>query len=122
VYKRQAKGFADYQMEDRITYIRLLKQLRFHMPEINTIEGDFIEIQRMFHEAEGLKTRIKMLVDEIKTDGQKVTNNLNRDFISVCKLLDIEMLNPKKTSQAYWIELQKLAKEKIDNMQPTTKE
>lgn len=122
ILNRMAKGFADFQMQERLTYIRLLKQLRFNMPEINTIYGDFIEIQRLFQEAEGLKTKIKMLIDEIKTNGQKVTNNLNRDFINVCKLLDIEMLNPKKTSQAYWIELQKLAKEKIDNMQPTTKE
>lgn len=116
ILNRMSKGFADFQMEDRLNYIRLLKQLRFNMPEINTVEGDIIEIQRLFQEAGSLKTKMNMLIDEIKTDGKKVVNNLNRDFISVCKVLDSELLDPKKTSQAFWIDMQKLAQEKIESM------
>ena len=92
------------------------------MPEINTVEGDIIEIQRLFQEAGSLKTKMNMLIDEIKTDGKKVVNNLNRDFISVCKVLDSELLDPKKTSQAFWIDMQKLAQEKIESMSTQNKE
>lgn len=122
ILNRMSKGFADFQMEDRLNYIKLLKQLRFNMPEINTVEGDIIEIQRLFQEAGSLKTKMNMLIDEIKTDGKKVVNNLNRDFISVCKVLDCELLDPKKTSQAFWIDMQKLAQEKIESMSTQTKE
>ena len=122
ILNRMSKGFADFQMEDRLNYIKLLKQLRFNMPEINTVEGDIIEIQRLFQEAGSLKTKMNMLIDEIKTDGKKVVNNLNRDFISVCKVLDSELLYPEKTSQAFWIDMQKLAQEKIESMSTQNKE
>lgn len=122
VLNRMSKGFADFQMEDRLNYIRLLKQLRFNMPEINTVEGDFIEIQRLFQEAGSLKTKMNMLIDEIKTDGKKVVNNLNHDFINVCTVLQKELLDPKKTSQAFWIDMQKLAQEKIESMSTQNKE
>jgi hypothetical protein len=122
ILNRMSKGFAMFQMGERLAYIQRLKQLRFNMPEINTIEGDIIELNRIYQEAGGLKTKMNMLIDEIKTDGKKVVNNLNRDFISVCKVLECEMLDPKKTSQAYWIEMQKLAQEKIENMSTQNKE
>ena len=122
ILNRMSKGFADFQMEDRLNYIRLLKQLRFNMPEINTVEGDIIEIQRLFQEAGSLKTKMNMLIDEIKTDGKKVVNNLNRDFINVCTVLQKELLDPKQTSQAFWIDMQKLAQEKIESMSTQNKE
>ena len=42
--------------------------------------------------------------------------------ISVCKVLDSELLDPKKTSQAFWIDMQKLAQEKIESMSTQKKE
>ena len=122
ILHRMSKGFADFQMEDRLNYIRLLNQLRFNMPEINTVEGDVIEIQRLFQEAGSLKTKMNMLIDEIKTDGKKVVNNLNRDFINVCTVVQTELLDPKQTSQAFWIDMQKLAQEKIESMSTQNKE
>lgn len=122
ILNRMSRGFADFQMGERLEYIQRLKKLRFNMPEINTVEGDIKELNRVFQEAGSLKTKMNMLIDEIKTDGKKIVNNLNRDFISVCKVLECEMLNPKKTSQAYWLEMQKIAKEKIERMPDSTKE
>ena len=40
----------------------------------------------------------------------------------VCKVLDSELLDPKKTSQAFWIDMQKLAQEKIESMPTQNKE
>ena len=109
---RMTLGFQDDQLEDRLIYIKQLKQLKFNMPELNSVQGDLVAIERLFQQAEGIKTKIKLLADDIKVDGKKVTRNLNKEIVVVCEIMNIDYIDSKVISQAYWIELQKLAYEK----------
>lgn len=110
--RRMQFGFQNDQLEDRLEYIKILKQLRFSMPELNSVQGDLIEIDRLLQQAEGIKTKIQLLADDIKAEGSKETRSLNNQMIVVGEILKPGyMLDPKKISQAYWIELQKRASE-----------
>lgn len=112
ILRRMQFGFQDDQLEDRLAYIKILKQLRFSMPELNSVQGDLIEIDRLLQQAEGIKTKIQLLADEIKTEGSKETRSLNNQMIVVGTILNTGyMPDPKKISQAYWLELQKTASE-----------
>lgn len=113
ILQRMYLGFGDNQMESRLQFIKQLKSFRFNMPEVNTLGGDKNELDRIFQEVEQFKTKINLLVDEIKVEGKKITRSLNKDMLIVGQILSLNyMLNPKEISQAYWIELQKLAQEK----------
>lgn len=111
LYRMQI-GFNNDQLKERVEWIRILKELKFRMPELNSVEGDLKEIERLFQQAEGIKTKIQLLADEISVEGSKETRSLNKQMIVVSKILETGyMLDPKKISQAYWIELQKTASE-----------
>jgi len=104
-------GFADNQMEDRLIFIQKLEKLGFKMPVLNSVMGDKKELERLFQQVEGIKTKINLLIDDIKTDGKKITRSLNKDMIIVCKILECGFHDPKTISQAYWMEMQKTANE-----------
>jgi len=113
---RMSKGFQNDQTEDRLKYIHILKKLKFKMPEINSYDGDLKEIDRLFQQAQGIKTKIQLLADDIKVEGKKETRSLNKEMMIVGQVLNIGyMLDSKVLSQAYWIELQKLAYEINEN-------
>jgi len=121
ILQRMWMGFADFQMEDRLIFIQKLSKLGFKMPELNSVVGDKKELERLFQQVEGIKTKINLLIDDIKTDGKKVTRNLNKEMINVGKIIECGfMLDPKVISQAYWIEMQKTAHE-IIKKQPKQK-
>lgn len=111
ILQRMWMGFGDMQMENRLVFIQKLKLLGFKMSELNSVEGDRIELERLFSQVEGIKTKINLLIDDIKVEGSKVTRSLNKDIINVCKIVECEMQDAKKISQAFWIELQKTAHE-----------
>ncbi len=119
ILNRMWLGFSDTQMESRLIFIQKLAKLGFKMPELNSVMGDKKELERLFQQVEGIKTKINLLIDDIKTDGKKITRSLNKDMIIVCKILECGFHDPKTISQAYWIEMQKTANE-INEKQKTT--
>lgn len=114
ILQRMWLGFGDNQMESRLIFIKQLKQLGFKMKELNSVMRDKEELERLFQQVEGIKTKIKILIDEIKSEGKQVTRSLNKEMITVGKIVECGyMLDPKKISQAYWMDLQKTANEII---------
>lgn len=105
--------------ESRLIFIRQLKQLRYVMSELNSVHGDLEEINRLFAQNEGVKTKINLLLDSIEKETTKVTRRLNTELGDVAKILGYGYaLNAKKITVADWIDLQKQAIE-INSKQKT---
>lgn len=122
ILQRMWMGFGDNQMQNRIDLIDKLKQLGFRMRELNHVMGDKEELERLFQQVEGIKTKIQLLVDDIKVEGSKITRSLNKDMVNVCKILEFSYHDPKVISQAYWMEMQKMANEIIKQQKRTEQE
>jgi len=96
--------------ETRLKIIKQLKQLRYVMPEINSVVGDLEEIKRLYAQNEGVKTKIQLLSDSIEADGKKVTRRLNTEIHNVVSVLGwTDSVNAKEISVADWIDMQKQA-------------
>lgn len=103
-------GYVNQQMESRLISIRKLKQLRYIMPELNSVEGDRIEIKRLRQQNDGIKTKIQLLAGDIETEGKKVTRRLNTELAGVSKTLELGYaIDAKTITVADWIDLQKQA-------------
>ena len=110
---RMFLGFADFQMETRLLFIRELKSHGYKMQEINTIEGDFEEIKRLRNALEGIKTQIAVLSQGLQKEAVADKNNLSREMILVSMGLQLGyQINAKTTLLTDWIEMCKLLKEK----------
>jgi len=110
---RFSMGFADIQLEMRMEFIKQLKLHGFKMSEINTEEGDIEDIIRIRREVEGIKTKIKLLENELKEDGKKESVSLQRQLqIATLGLGYSYRLNPKEISLAEWVEICKMLEEK----------
>lgn len=107
---RLEAGYENQQMESRLITIRQLKQLRYVMPELNSVEGDRIEIKRLRQQNEGIKTKVQLLSGDIETEGKKVTRRLNTELANVSKVLELGYaIDARATTVADWIDLQKQA-------------
>lgn len=115
ILQRMWMGFGDDQMEDRLIFIQKLAKLGFKMPELNSVMSDKEALEKMFQQVEGIKTKIQLLIDDIKVEVSKITRSLNKDMIVVCKILECSFHDPKVISQAYWIDMQKTAHEINEN-------
>jgi len=123
ILQRMWMGFSNDQMESRLIFIQKLSKLGFKIPELNNVMQDKADLERYFQQVEGIKTKILLLIDEIKADGKKITRSLNKDIIIVCQILNRDYHDPKVISQAYWIEMQKTAHETNEsNKRNQTKE
>jgi len=106
-------GFGDKEMETRLIFVRELARHGFKMSEINTVDGDAVELQRLNTGCEGIKTRISLIEIELKKDA-------NIESVSLAKQLQIATiglqyqyrLNPKEITLLEWIEISKLLEEK----------
>ena len=106
-------GFGDKEMETRLIFVKELARHGFKMSEINTVDGDAVELQRLNAGCEGIKTRISLIEIELKKDA-------NIESVSLAKQLQIATiglqypyrLNPKEITLLEWIEISKLLEEK----------
>jgi hypothetical protein len=108
-------GFADSQMEMRLIFIQqLAKHGRgFSIPEINSKDGDAEELVKVNNAAEGIKTRIHLLENELKKDEVKESSSLAKQLqIATIGLQYPYRLNPKEITVSEWIEICKLLEEK----------
>jgi hypothetical protein len=108
-------GFGDNQMETRLIFIQQLAKhgKGFSIPEINTKDGDAEELIKVNNAAEGLKTRIHLLENELKKDENKESSSLAKQLqIATIGLQYPYRLNPKEITVSEWIEICKLLEEK----------
>jgi len=106
-------GFSNEQMQTRYDFIEQLKKHGFKMSPINTEAEDLKEIERIREEANGIKTKIKLLENELKEDGSRESTTLQRQLqIATLGLGYAYRLNPKEMSVAEWIEICKMLEEK----------
>jgi len=110
--KRLWLGFADGQMDRRISMIRELKVHGFIMQEINTLEGDKESLILINNGADGIKTQIHILEKELLVQGKKESVSLAKEMQIVTIGLGYpHPLDAKKISLLTWIELTKLLEE-----------
>lgn len=106
-------GFSDNQMEVRLLFIKELANHGFRMPEVNTIDGDAVELQRLNTACEGIKTKISLVDMELNKDAKVETTSLAKQLqIATIGLQYPYRLNPKEITVSEWIEICKLLEEK----------
>jgi hypothetical protein len=83
------------------------------MAEINTLEGDALEITRLNTACEGIKTKINILASELNLKSKKESVSLAKQLqIATLGLQYPYRLNPKEITVEEWIEITKLLEEK----------
>jgi len=105
-------GFGDNEMDVRLLFVKKLAEYGFKMSEINTIDGDAVELQRLNTQCEGLKTRISLIEIELKKDETIESTNLTKQLLIAQIGLQINRINPKEITVLEWIEMCKLLEEK----------
>jgi len=101
-------GFGNHEMELRLKYIKMLYRFGFTMSEINTVDGDGVELQRIHQELQGVKTQIKILNDDLKDDGVKEHRSLGLQLKIMTKAFEFNVaLNARELTVKEWIELGK---------------
>lgn len=106
-------GFANTEMETRLLFVRELSKHGFRMSEINTIDGDAVELQRLNSQCEGIKTRISLIDIELNKDAKIESASLAKQLqIATIGLQYPYRLNPKEITVSEWIEITKLLEEK----------
>ena len=106
-------GFGNNQMELRLLFIKELAKHGFKMSEINTIDGDAIELQRLNTGCEGIKTKIALIELELNKDAKIETTSLSKQLqIATIALQYPYRLDAKIITVSEWIEICKLLEEK----------
>lgn len=106
-------GFSDNQMEIRLLFVKELAKHGFKMSEVNTIDGDAIELQRLNTACEGIKTKISLVEIELNKDAKVETTSLAKQLqIATIGLQYPYRLNAKEITVSEWIEICKLLEEK----------
>jgi len=111
--KRMWLGFPNNQMNVRLLFVKELASKGFKMSEINTLDGDSVELQRLNTQCEGIKTRISLIEIELKKDASIESISLTKELqIATIGLQYPYRLNPKEITLLEWIEIKKLLEEK----------
>jgi hypothetical protein len=105
-------GFGNNEMEKRLFFVKELAKHGFKMSEINTIDGDEIELHRLSAACEGIKTRISLIEIELKKDENIVSSSMTKQLLIVQIGLQINRINPKEITVSEWVEMCKLLEEK----------
>lgn len=106
-------GFTDNQMETRLLFVKELAKHGYRMSEINTIDGDAVELERLNTACEGIKTKIALIDIELNKDAKIESVSLAKQLqIATIGLQYPYRLNPKGITVSEWIEICKLLEEK----------
>lgn len=107
-------GFGNNQMELRLLFVKELAKHGFKMSEINTIDGDAVELTRLNTGCEGIKTKIALIELELNKDSKVETTSLSKQLqIATIGLQYPYRLNPKEITVSEWIGICKLLEEKV---------
>ena len=97
----------------RAEIINEINSWGYNMLLLNTSFGDGEQINLVFNAIQGIKTKIAIIKDKIKSDRQVQSTNLNKQIQIVTISLQYPYrLNPKEITVAEWIELTKMVEEK----------
>lgn len=111
---RMHKGFPNNKMETRLLFIKELARHGFRMPEINSLDGDKFELNRLNTGCEGIKTKIALIEMELNKDAKVETTSLAKQLqIATIGLQYPYRLDAKTISVLEWIEICKLLDEKV---------
>ena len=106
-------GFGNNQMELRLLFVKELAKHGFKMSEINTIDGDAVELARLNTGCEGIKTKISLIELELNKDAKVETTSLSKQLqIATIGLQYPYRLDAKIIIVSEWIEICKLLEEK----------
>jgi hypothetical protein len=106
-------GFGNNEMGTRLLFIKELARHGFKMPEINSIDGDAFELQRLNTGCEGIKTKIALINLELNKDAKVESTSLVKQLqIATIGLQYPYRLNPKEVTVLEWVEICKLLEEK----------
>jgi len=111
---RMYKGFPNDQMETRLLFVKELARHGFRMSEINTIDGDKVEIERLNTGCDGIKTKIALIESELVKDAKVETTTLTKQLqIATIGLQYPYRLDAKTLTVSEWIEICSLLNEKV---------
>lgn len=106
-------GFGNNQMELRLLFVKELAKHGFRMSEINTIDGDSVELARLNTGCEGIKTKITLIEFELNKDAKVESVSLAKQLqIATIGLQYPYKLDAKTITVLEWIEICKLLEEK----------
>lgn len=106
-------GFGNDQMETRFLFIKELAKHGFKISEINTVDGDEVELRRLNAGCEGIKTKIALIELELNKDVKVETTSLSKQLqIATIGLQYPYRLDAKTITVLEWIEICKLLEEK----------
>ena len=113
-YKSFGVNYAtNNQMELRLLFVKELAKHGFKMSEINTIDGDAVELSRLNTGCEGIKTKISLIELELNKDAKVETTSLSKQLqIATIGLQYPYRLDAKTITVSEWIEICKLLEEK----------
>ena len=107
-------GFGNDQMELRLLFVKELAKHGFKMSEINTIDGDAVELSRLNTGCEGIKTKISLIESELNKDAKVETTTLAKQLqIATIGLQYPYRLDAKTITVLEWVEICKLLEEKV---------
>lgn len=116
VVNRMKIGFADHQLVHRFAFIQILKGFGYKMTEVNSIDGDFEELNRIELNLQQLLTQIGVLELELKDDAVKEKRSLEKQLLIMQLGLQFSYkLNAKEITVFEWLEMSEMLNEKSKN-------
>lgn len=112
------KGFGidKEQQLIRYKYIEQLLAHGFKMNFIGSPEDDYNNLQSISSQLQGIKTKIKILENEMKTEGAKESVSLQKQLLIVGMSLGLNYrIDPKEITVLEWVEMTKVLEEKSKN-------
>ena len=99
-------------MDKRAEFINKLNEFKYKIPLINSIEGDYQEIEKIRQQNNGIITQVKILQDELKGDAVEDKRSLSLQLKLMTKAFGFTVaLNSKELTVKEHIELSKELKE-----------
>lgn len=110
-----AKGFTS-DKEGQLIRARYVEQLSLHgfkMDIIATYREDLIAVEAINNQIQGIKTKIKIIEEQMKVEGVKEVISLQKQLIIIGIGLGLNYkISPKETTVAEWVEMIEIVKEK----------
>lgn len=112
------EGFGPDEAQQLIRY-RFIEELKLHgfkMEFMASPEEDLIALQSISSQLQGIKTKIKILEQEMKTEGSKESVSLQKQLLIVGMSLGMNYkIDAKTTTVMEWVEMTKMLEEKSKN-------
>lgn len=109
-------GEDDEGVKIRAEYINEINSWGYKMPLINSLKGDKEEIEKVNNSIQGIKTKIEIIKDKIKSDSKTQSVNLDKEIHKVIIALQYpQRINKKEITLSEWLDLIELTNEASKN-------